>query len=78
MFLILLASTLLHLSRGHSLGADLHISEDGAEFYQRVEYDPLTKAVTYQTPKRNDIMASTAIIHKPTVCSAQLFCFIKL
>ena len=72
MILILLASTLLHLCRGHSLGTDLHMSQHGAEDNQRVEYDLITKAVTYGTPKDNDIMASSAIDHKPTVCSAQL------
>ena len=73
MLLILLASTLLHLSRGHSLEADLHVSEHGAEYNETIEFDPITKAVTYQVPQHNDIMASTTIIHKPTVCSARLF-----
>ena len=68
MILFLLASTLLHLCRGHSLGADLHISQQGAEDSQTVEYDPITKAVTDQ----NDIVASTTIVPKPMVCSAQL------
>ena len=71
MFLILLASTLLHLCRGHSLGTDLHTSQHGAEDNQKVEDDLITKAVTYQTPKDNDIMASSTIVPKPTVCSAQ-------
>merc|ERR1711953_523159 len=66
MFLILLASTLLHLCRGHSLGTDLHMSQHGAEDNQRVEYDLITKAVTFETPKDNDIMASSAIDDKPT------------
>merc|ERR1711953_1142955 len=66
MILILLASTLLQLCTGQNLVADLHISEHGADYNQRVEYDPITKAVTYQVPKHNDIMASTTIIHKPT------------
>jgi len=66
MILILLASTLLQLCTGQNLVADLHISEHGAEYNERVEYDPITKAVTYQVPKHNDIMASTTIIHKPT------------
>merc|ERR1711997_405839 len=66
MILILLASTLLQLCTGQNLGADLHISEHGAEYNERVEYDPITKAVTYQVPKHNDIVASTTIIHKPT------------
>ena len=68
MILFLLASTLLHLCRGHSLGADLHISEQGAEDSQIVKFDPITKAVSYQ----NDIVASTSIVPKPMVCSAQL------
>ena len=71
MILILLASTLLQLCTGQNLVADLHISEHGAEYNERVEYDPITKAVTYQVPKHNDIVASTTIIHKPTVCSVQ-------
>merc|ERR1711953_950040 len=66
MILILLASTLLQLCTGQNLVADLHISEHGAEYNERVEYDPITKAVTYQVPKHNDIVASTTIIHKPT------------
>merc|ERR1711953_20677 len=66
MILILLASTLLQLCTGQNLAADLHISEHGAEYNERVEYDPITKAVTYQVPKHNDIMANTTIIHKPT------------
>merc|ERR1712203_550055 len=66
MILILLASTLLQLCTGQNLGADLHISEHGADYNERVEYDPITKAVTYQVPKHNDIVASTTIIHKPT------------
>merc|ERR1711953_818489 len=49
MILILLASTLLHLCRGHSLGTDLHTSQHGAEDNQRVEYDLITKAVTFNT-----------------------------
>merc|ERR1711953_1362416 len=60
------ASTLLQLCTGQNLVADLHISEHGADYNERVEYDPITKAVTYQVPKHNDIMASTTIIHKPT------------
>ena len=44
MFLILLASTLLHLSSGDSLGQSLHISQHGEEFNQRVDYDPITMA----------------------------------
>ena len=67
MLLILMASTLLHLCRGQILGTDLRIKEHGAEYNERIEYDPVTKAVTYQVPQHNDIMASTTIIHKPTV-----------
>merc|ERR1711953_9248 len=66
MILILLASTLLQLCTGQNLVADLHISEHGADYNERVEYDPITKAVTYQVPKHNDIVAGTTIIHKPT------------
>merc|ERR1712154_111277 len=65
MILILLASTLLHLCRGHSLGTDLHMSQHGVEDNQKVEYDLITKAVTYQTPKDNDIMASSTIDNNP-------------
>merc|ERR1711874_47612 len=54
MLVFLLASTLLK------------ISEHGADYEQRVEYDPSTKAVTFQVPKHHDILASTVIIHKPT------------
>ena len=71
MILILLVSPLLHLCRGHSLGTDFHTSQHGAEDNQRVEYDLITKAVTYETPKEKEIMASSVIVHKPTVCSAQ-------
>ena len=67
MIIFMLASTLLHICSGESLVANLHISEHGAEYDQRVEYDPTTKAVTYQVPKHHDIVASTVIIHKPTV-----------
>merc|ERR1711953_1085112 len=48
MILILLASTLLHLCRGHSLGTDLHTSQHGAE-------DLITKAVTYETRAKRSI-----------------------
>ena len=67
MLVFLLASTLLHICSGQSLVTDLKISEHGADYKQRVEYDPSTKAVTYQVPKHHNILASTVIIHKPTV-----------
>ena len=67
MLVFLLASTLLHISSGQSLVTDLKISEHGANYEQRVEYEPSTKAVTYQVPKHHNILASTVIIHKPTV-----------
>ena len=67
MLVFLLASTLLHICSGQSLVTDLKISEHGADYEQRVEYDPSTKAVTYQVPKHHDKLASTVIIHKPTV-----------
>jgi len=66
MLVFLLASTLLHICSGQSLVTDLKISEHGADYEQRVEYDPSTKAVTFQVPKHHDILASTVIIHKPT------------
>lgn len=66
MILVLVASTLLHLCCGQSMVANLHISEHGSEYDQRVEYDPTTKAVTYFVPKHHDIVASSVIIHKPT------------
>ena len=67
MFVALLASTLLRICSGHSLLANLRISENGADYNQRVEYDPISKAVTYQVPRHHDILASTVILHKPTV-----------
>ena len=69
MLLLLLASSLLPPCRGEALVVDMHISEHGVEYEQKVEYDPITKAVTYKVPKHHDIVASTTIIHKPTVCS---------
>jgi len=72
MLVFLLASTLLHISSGQSLVTDLKISEHGANYEQRVEYDPSTKAVTYQVPKHHDILASTVIIHKPTDTMVEL------
>ena len=69
MLVFLLASTLLHICNGQSLKTDLKISEHGANYKQRVEYDPSTKAVTYQVPKHHYILASTVIIHKQTVSS---------
>merc|ERR1711953_382225 len=55
MFLILLASTLLQLCRGHSLGTDLYTSQHGAEDNQKVEYDLITKAVTFETRAKRSI-----------------------
>merc|ERR1712038_1442759 len=72
MLVFLLASTLLHICSGQSLVTDLKISEHGANYKQRVEYDPSTKAVTYQVPKHHDILASTVIIHKPTDTMVEL------
>merc|ERR1739845_91059 len=72
MLVFLLASTLLHICSGQSLVTDLKISEHGANYEQRVEYDPSTKAVTYQVPKHHDILASTVIIHKPTDTMVEL------
>merc|ERR1711874_105201 len=72
MLVFLLASTLLHICSGQSLVTDLKISEHGANHKQRVEYDPSTKAVTYQVPKHHDILASTVIIHKPTDTMVEL------
>ena len=71
MLVFLLASTLLHICSGQSLVTDLKISEHGADYEQRVEYDPSTKAVTFQVPKHHNILASTVIIHKPTVSSQE-------
>ena len=71
MLVFLLASTLLHICSGQSLVTDLKISEHGADYKQRVEYDPSTKAVTFQVPKHHDILDSTVIIHKPLVSSQE-------
>ena len=71
MMIALLAFTLLHLSSGkyNRYDAKYHISEHGAEYDETIEYDPTTNAVTYQVPKKHhDVVASTVIIHKPSVC----------
>ena len=67
MLVFLLASILLHICSGQSQMTDLKISEHGANYKQRVEFDPSTTAITYRVPKHHDILASTVIIHKPTV-----------
>jgi len=45
------------------LSVDVDIEEDGTRYKQKVEYDPVTKAVTYRVPSHNDVISSVNIIH---------------
>jgi hypothetical protein len=45
------------------LSVDIDIEEDGTRYQQKVEYDPVTKAVTYSVPSHNDVISSVNIIH---------------
>jgi len=45
------------------LSVDLNIEEHGTRYRQTVEYDPVTKAVTYRVPQHNDVDSTVNIIH---------------